>query len=124
LERVRRAVEAFLSLSWAWSARLAIASVIVASLIFIVSGAVFVSLNNVPTFYGRRIFIPAQNTQTIAEFIVVSIYYALAISGFSLFHYASTGRLTGRAAGYALLGSTLLILFSALGLLSGFAEKV
>ncbi|MCS7146115.1 MAG: hypothetical protein RMJ28_05500 [Nitrososphaerota archaeon] len=124
MERVKRTLSAILSLEWVVKGRNILAAVLMLTVILVASGLVFVSTGNVATFYGREIFAPSQTVQTVAEFIVVSLYYVLGLTGFVLFYYASTGRLSDRATGYAALGASLLILFSALGLLSGFSAKI
>jgi len=124
LERVKKTLIAMLSLDWVVKGRGVLSAILMFTAILVMSGVVFVSMGNSPTFYGRQIFFPTQTVQTVAEFIVVSSYYALGLTGMALFYYAATGRLSDRAAGYAALGATFLILFSALGLFSGFSAKI
>jgi hypothetical protein len=124
LERVKRTLGTVLSLSWVVKGRGVLAAILMFTVILVTSGVVFVTLNRVATFWGRQIFAPTQTLQTVAEFIVVSLYYALGLTGLTLFYFAATGRLTDRAAGYAALGASLLILLSALGLFAGYTAKI
>ncbi|GBC71044.1 hypothetical protein HRbin02_00821 [Candidatus Calditenuaceae archaeon HR02] len=124
MERVKRTLGTVLSLDWVVKGRGLLAAILMFTVILVMSGVVFVTVSHVATFYGRQIFAPTQTIQTVAEFIVVSLYYALGLIGLTLFYFASTGRLTDRAVGYATLGASLLILLSALGLFAGYTAKI
>ncbi len=124
MERVKRTLATVLSLNWVVKGRGVLAAILMFTVILVTSGVVFVTVSHVATFYGRQIFAPTQTYQTVAEFIVVSLYYALGLTGLTLFYFAATGRLTDRAAGYATLGASLLILLSALGLFAGYTAKI
>lgn len=124
MERVRRTISVILSLDWVVRGRNILAAILMMTVILVISGIVFIMVSNVPTFYGREIFAPTQTVQTIAEFIVVFLYYLLSLTGLVIYYYALTGRLSDRAVGYATLGASLLIVISAIGLLAGFSAKL
>ncbi|MEM0444823.1 MAG: hypothetical protein QXO86_06505 [Nitrososphaerota archaeon] len=124
MERTKRLLDSILSLDWVLRGKSFLMAAITLTTILIISGVVFVAVSNVGPFYGREIFAPTQTIQTIAEFIVIAAYYALGLTGLIVYYYAATGRLSDRAAGYATLAASILILFATVGLISGFTAKI
>ncbi|MEM3096546.1 MAG: hypothetical protein QXV62_06075, partial [Nitrososphaerota archaeon] len=70
-----------------------------------------------------RVFYPDMRTQTYAELFVTGTYYFLAFLGLLLYGLAIQRRTSVRSARVMFVFSTLLIIFSALGIISGFMAK-
>jgi 4-hydroxybenzoate polyprenyltransferase len=70
-----------------------------------------------------RVFYPDMRAQTYAELFVTATYYFLGFIGFLFYGLAVQKRTSPRSARVFFIFSTLLILFSALGILSGFMAK-
>jgi len=70
-----------------------------------------------------RVFFPDMRTQTHAEMFVTSTYYLLGFVGLMLYILAVRRHGSQRSIKYMLVFSTVLILFSAIGILAGFMAK-
>ncbi|MDW8042105.1 MAG: hypothetical protein RMJ75_04785 [Nitrososphaerota archaeon] len=97
------------------------AAAMVAS-ILIASGFVYVLVSAPPPLYGRQAIFPSLTGQTIAEFVVISVGYAMTTAGIYVLHLNLTGRLGGRGAGIAVASVSMILLGIAVVLLS-FLQK-
>ncbi|MEN3048597.1 MAG: hypothetical protein ABDH63_07475 [Candidatus Caldarchaeales archaeon] len=90
--------------------------------ILVASGLVYVLVSAPPPLYGRQAVFPSLTGQTIAEFVVVALGYAMTTGGLFVLHLSLTGRLGTRSAGVA-AASVSLILLGLLTVLLAFLQK-
>jgi len=70
-----------------------------------------------------RVFYPDMRAQTYAELFVTATYYFLGFLGLLLYGLAVQRRTSPRSARVMFIFSTLLIIFSAMGIILGFMSK-
>lgn len=97
-------------------------AVVVAASILIASGWVYVLVSAPPPLYGRQAVFPSLTGQTIAEFVVIAVGYALTTAGIYIFHLNLTGRLGSKGWGIAAT-SIGMILLGVVVVLLAFLQK-
>ena len=104
-----------------------IIALIIAVVLLSVSGIVFATTQEVPglIFLGSevRVFLPSVRSQTLGETFVSFTFYLLALLGLILYIYGLQQRGTERGVRYMLFFSSLLLLISVLGIISGLLSK-
>ncbi|MEM2931456.1 MAG: hypothetical protein QXX16_05785 [Nitrososphaerota archaeon] len=123
LPQIKEIIAKLLSLEWFKKIEEIVAVVIVVASIAIISGVVRILTTQSIPLYGIRVFAPSMAFQTYAEFIVVLVYYLLGTAGIFLYYLAVRQRFSERGNNYAILGATLLVLFSIIGILTGITSK-
>jgi hypothetical protein len=113
-----------LSFEWFTKIEEVVAGLLVVASIAIISGVVRILTTPSIPLYGTRVFAPSMAYETYAEFIVVIVYYLLGAAGLFLYYFALRKRFSERGNKYAVLGATLLIIFSFVGLLTGIVNKM
>jgi hypothetical protein len=124
LAQVKEKILKLLSFDWFTKIEEVVAGLLVVASIAIVSGVVRILTTPSIPLYGTRVFAPSMAYQTYAEFIVVIVYYLLGTAGIFLYYFAIRKRFSGRGNKYAVLGATLLVVFSFIGLLTGIMNKI
>lgn len=124
MPQIREIFVKLLSFDWLRKTEEIVAAVIVVASIVIMSGVVRILTTQTIPLYGIRVFAPSMAYQTYAEFIVVLVYYLLGTAGIFLFYFATKQRFSKRGNNYAILGATLLLLLSFIGILTGIMSKL
>ncbi len=124
MAQIREKLIKLLSFDWFIKVEGVVAGLVLVISIAIISGVVRVLTTHSIPLYGTRVFAPSMAFQTYAEFIVVIVYYLLGTAGMFLYYFALRKRFSERGNKYAILGATLLIVFSFIGLLTGIMNKI
>lgn len=123
MPQIKETIVKLLSLEWFRKIEEIVAIAIVVITIAIISGVVRVLTTQTIPLYGIRVFAPSMAFQTYAEFIVVLVYYLLGTVGIFLYYLAAKQRFSERGNNYAIIGATLLVLLSFIGILTGITSK-
>lgn len=123
LPQIKERIVKLLSLDWFKKIEEFVAVALVVMSIMIISGVVRVLTTQTIPLYGIRVFAPSMAFQTYAEFIVIFVYYLLGTVGIFLYYFAARQRFSERGNNYAILGATLLLLLSIIGVLTGIMNK-
>jgi len=123
LERLRRALFRLLTYRER-SERLesAVAVVLLAFAVLVVSGFIYVIVTAPPALYGTRPVFPSITGQTIVEFVLVAFAYSLSFLGLYLIHLTARGRFATRS-GVAVWAGISLFVVGLLTVISMLVQK-
>ncbi len=88
----------------------AVAIVLLAFAVFIVSGFLYLIVTAPPALYGTRPIFPSVTGQTIVEFVLVALAYTLSFLGLYLIHLTAMGRFSARSGAAVSAGITLFVM--------------